>query len=297
MVIMHRHDGPAFHPDLLTPRLTQDGIDLHFTQQKTPVVVYPEIVSGNPLAAPCVVRYVLNYPGLLGGASTYPPDELVYAFSKELANYCGRPEQVLHMPVIDTTVFKQSGSLKRKGICFYASKFQSVHGQKPFDLPPGAVEITRDKRNSQSPQEIAKLFNGSEAFYCYENSALAIEAVLCGCPAVFMPSPFLKRPIAVQELGWEGFAWGTNAAELQRARETVQRGSENYQKTIVMFFNQLNNFIKKTQKRAAVLPCRTKLNFQEYDITYGEVRDRIRNKQAWTMVDRFNLLWDAAVAK
>ena len=297
MVVMHRHAGPAFHPDLLTPRLTQDAIDLHFSQQKTPVVVYPEVVSGNPLAASCIVRYVLNFPGLLGGSVTYSDSELVYAFSKQLATQCGDPEQVLHMPVIDTAIFKQNRSLKRKGTCFYASKFQNVHGQKPFDLPVGAVEITRDKHNSQAPQEIAELFNSSEAFYCYENSALAIEAVLCGCPVIFMPSPFLKTPIAVHELGWDGFAWGASAAEIRRARETVQRGTENYQKTIVLFFKQLNKFIKETQNRAAVLPYRTKLNLQEYDITYGEVRDLIRNKQAWTMVDRFNLLWDAAIAK
>ena len=184
MVIMHRHAGPAFHPDLLSPRLTQDAVDLHFSQQKTPVVIYPEVVIGNPLAAPCIVRYVLNFPGLLGGSVTYSDSELVYAFSKQLATQCGDPEQVLHMPVIDTTIFKQNGSLKRKGICFYASKFQNVHGQKPFDLPSGAIEITRDKQNSQTPQEIAKLFNSSEAFYCYENSALATEAVLMD-PIIF----------------------------------------------------------------------------------------------------------------
>ena len=112
-----------------------------------------------------------------------------------------------------------------------------------------------------------------------------------------MPSPFLEKPIAVEELGWDGFAWGANAAEVKRARETVQLGTENYQKTIAMFFSQLNALIEKTQKAAAVLPYHTKLNLQKYDITYGEVRDRIRNKQTWTMVDRFNLLWDAAITK
>src|SRR3990170_3968015 len=45
------------------------------------IVIYPETVSGNPMKARTVVRYVFNYPGLLGGDSSYDSAELIFTFS------------------------------------------------------------------------------------------------------------------------------------------------------------------------------------------------------------------------
>lgn len=249
-IVPLQHDGQVTNPDLLTPLLTQELVAHHASQGRMPIVVYPEMARGNRLNAACVVRYVLNVPGHLGGDRTYPPGEMVWAYSQQLADLCERCDGVLHMPVIDQNVFHPVEGQARSGAVFYAAKFQSDHGQKVFGLPEGAIEITRGLPESQTPAEIAKLLQRAEVFYCFENTALAIEAVLCGCPAVFMPNPYLDKPISLNELGWDGFAWGNEAAEVERARATVLQGQANYARTVATFFEQFRRFVDATQAHA-----------------------------------------------
>ena len=286
-----RKAGTLGHPDLLTPELRQDTIDLHYTQGKTPIVVYPEVIAGNPSQSECVVRYVLNVPGLLGGDTTYAPEELVYGYSHKLSEMCGVPENVLHIPTIDTSVFHDAPeSRPRTATCFYGSKYQNVHGQRPFGLPQGCIEITRDLPNSQSPSELADLFRSSTAFYCFENTALATEAVLCGCPAIFMPNPYLNWPIALDELGWDGYAWGTKSEEVQRAQASVQNGTLNYQKTIDLFFAQLGSFIAATQARAQSLPYRSKISIDKFGVHSNELIHLQKLKQNWTLREKLKVI-------
>src|SRR5206468_9783222 len=42
------------------------------------IVIYPEVVSGNPLLARRVVRWALNFPGKLGGDASYAESEMVF---------------------------------------------------------------------------------------------------------------------------------------------------------------------------------------------------------------------------
>lgn len=137
---------------------------------------------------------------------------------------------------------------KRQGSCFYANKYKIAHKGELFDITKDSYEITRDLPDSPTPQEVADLFRRSEVFYTYENTALATEAVLCGCPAVFLPNPHLTEIIAAKELGPEGYAWGSDPAEIARARSTVAQGAANYLKTYATFWNQLDNFIELTQR-------------------------------------------------
>lgn len=247
--------------DLQTPVLTMDLVDYHYQQGLRPIVVYPEVISGNPFDAEAVVRWVLNFPGLLGGDSAYPEGDMVMAFSKILADAVDKDVPILHVPVINQDVFNMGEARPRSGAAFYAAKFKHVHNGVVFNLPKGAIEITRDRRDSQTPEEIAEIFRSVETFYCFENTALAIEAVLCGCPAVFMPNEWLDVPIAMNELGWEGYAWGNDPAEIERARNSVTQGQANYQRTIAEFFEQLHAFIERSQAKVAGQPYVNKVKF------------------------------------
>lgn len=242
------------NPDLLTPLLTLEIYKRHRDAGLTPIVVYPETITGNPLKASVVARYVLNFPGLLGGDKVYPPEELVFAYSKKLADAAGVGEdRVLFLPASDTNIFhRRDDEQPRAGTCFYADKYKKVHDGQLFEITKGAVEITRGI-GSQTTEEVAELFRRSELFYCYENSALAIEAMLCGCPTVFLPNEHLTEIIASQELGMDGFAWGAAPEEIERARNTVDQAFENYIGTYVRFWQQLERFIAVTTERAATI--------------------------------------------
>lgn len=247
------HGFSSTSPDLLTPLLTEELLQHHYEQQRPPIVVYPETIAGNPLNAECVVRWLLNYPGLLGGDIDFSKEEQIWAFSEVLALAVKPKADVLHLPALDQRTFHPGEPRKRSGFAFYAAKYADFHGGEIFRVPNGAIEITRGKPDSQDPDEIAEILRSVELLYVFENTALATEAVLCGCPVVFMPNKWLKEAIAAKELGWEGYAWGDKPSEIARARITVEKGRENYFFTVLQFHDQLVKFIDRSQERAATM--------------------------------------------
>lgn len=238
-------------PDLLTPYLDQATADDHFHRGKIPLVVYPEIVAGNPYQAPCVIRYVLNYPGLLGGDRTYHPDELRYGYSEKLAAAAGADGNVMFVPVCDTRIFRMPDiDRPRKGTCFYADRYVKDHGGVVGDLPQDSVQIVRQQAGEQTPEEIASIFQSSELFFLFENTSLAIEAVLCGCPAVFLPNPYLTDVISSAEVGHDGYAWGASPDEVVRAKNSVRKGADNYLRSCDAFWSRLGEFVADARRHA-----------------------------------------------
>lgn len=252
----------AIHPGLLTPLLTESVIRQDYESGLTPIVIYPEVVSGNPYNAPLAVRYVLNYPGLLGGDREYRPDEFVITYSGELAKAVPNTRMTLFVPASDPDVFSPEPRVPRSGSCFYAGKYREIHGGALFDITRDSVEIHRQPPLAQSPEEIADLFRRSEIFYTYENTALAIEALLCECPVVFLPNEHLTQVIAAQELGWDGMAWGSDEAEVARAKASVNQGRENFLSLFDGFVHDLRRFIDETQRLASETKYESPISIQ-----------------------------------
>lgn len=248
-IITRPYSSPdrAINAELLTPLLTRGIIQHDYEAGLTPIMIYPEVMSGNPYGAPCVVRYVLNYPGLLGGDATYSEDEFCVTYTKELASAVPNTHMTLFIPASDPHLFKPEPRMSRSGSCFYAGKYQEVHRGELFDVTRDSIEIHRQPLLSQTPEEISELFRRSEVFYTYENTALVIEALLCECPVVFLPNPYLTNAIAVHELGWDGIAWDTDEVEIDRAKVTVKQGRENYLRLFDEFARVLPVFIEQTQ--------------------------------------------------
>lgn len=265
-LLIHPYSDPesAVLPDLLTPTVSQHVIDYHFREGLTPIVVYPETVAGNPFGAPCVARYVLNFPGLLGGDTVYDADEYVFGYSKVLAEAAGVPERVLFIPATDTRIFyPPDGPSERKGSCYFAAKYKTIHNGTLQDITKDSFEITRDLPDSLTPEEIAALFRRSEVFYTYENTALAVEAVMCGCPAVFIPNEHLTEIIAIKELGPDGYAWGTAPADLTQARASVMKGRDNYLRLFDLYWQQLGRFVAETQAHVKARPYTVSMRVPE----------------------------------
>ena len=250
IVCISRCEGPEVSSDLNTSLLNSVVIEDHIKQGLVPILIYPEVIHGNPYDANCVARYVLNIPGLLAGDKVFDDNEMVWAYSNILARQCESCEGVLHMPVIDQYVFYEGVGRQRSGSAYYVAKYTDYHRQVEFGVPADSIRITRDKKDSQTPDEMAEIFRSVEVLYVFENTAVAIEAVLCGCPVIFMPNPYLEKPLALEELGWDGYAWGASGEEVARARSTVAKGQDNYKRTINEFETQLSDFIEKTQDKA-----------------------------------------------
>ncbi|OIN47891.1 hypothetical protein BLL37_10660 [Pseudomonas azotoformans] len=250
-LIVHPHFPPylSAHPTLNTPVLTKRVMDFHRAQGLTPITVYPESIKGNPMRAPFIVRYVLNYAGLLGGDALFPEAEYCISYSAAIAATVPNSKQTLFIPASDPNFFKPPApGAKRQGGCFYAGKYKNYHGGKTFAVTDGLVEIVRDRDDEQTPEQIRDLFQQSERFYCYENSALAIEAMLCGCPVVFLPNEHFTELIGKGEHGTEGYVWGDNdAAGFERAQNTVGLARERYLSLYGLAEDVLADFVAQTQ--------------------------------------------------
>ena len=139
--------------------------------QREDIVIYPEIVAGNPLRFHRVARYVLYYPGMLGGERVFDDHEYIVVWDRGYRK--DTPELVL--PLLDRKLFYDAG-LPRIHDCVYEHKNSGV--KRKVDIP-GAVRITMKYPEKRS--ELAALLQTTRVLYSYDhNSLLNDEAACCG---------------------------------------------------------------------------------------------------------------------
>ena len=260
-LIVHPHFPPylSTHPALNTPQLTKRIMDYHRAEGLTPITIYPESIKGDPMRAPFIVRYVLNYAGLLGGDAQFADSEYCISYSASIAATVPTSRQTIFIPASDPNFFvpPQVGTT-RDGGCFYAGKYKNYHGGKTFAVTDGLPEIVRDCDDEQTPEQIRDLFQRSERFYCYENSALAIEAMLCGCPVVFLPNEFFTDLIGKGEHGTDGYVWGDGDTDgFARAQATVALARKRYLGLFQQAEAELSDFVVSTQSMVESIPYDT----------------------------------------
>jgi hypothetical protein len=151
------------------------------------IVVYPEIVAGNPLHGQRVVRYLLNRPGRLANVSLndYGPNDYFIHFADEF-----RPDGVssrrLWIPLVDRTVYRAGlPRRKRKGFLLFSHRYEL----EPQGLPKWVSPILSiSPKEPREPQTLAALYRESRAVIIGERTAAINEAIHCGCPVVLMPN-------------------------------------------------------------------------------------------------------------
>ncbi|MDY0035323.1 MAG: glycosyltransferase [Zoogloea oleivorans] len=236
------------NPELDTPILTAEIAERHKKADREPIIVYPEVVAGNPRRAGSVVRYVLNKAGLLGGDKAYAETELIFGYGRNVLPDDADQDNILFLPPIDTQVFNNLDNpldKQRSGILLYPGRHQSGLARYP-ELAAEATLITADW--PESHQDMADLFRRSEAVYCFESTAIALEAILCGCPAIILPSPFFNGTLlSEEEMGREGIAINDSPEEIAFAKRTVGQMTETYRAAEDRFWGQLDHFVSVTQ--------------------------------------------------
>lgn len=245
-----------FPGGMLAPILTRNALEFYHEKRLTPIVIYPEVYD-NPLKAHFFGRYILNFPGKI--ASKYNEHEnFSFAYTKTLADastaeYPDRPPtaDVLFVPTCDLEFWNTKGaSAQRSGTCYYCAKLRDVHGERPENVPEGSIEILRD--SSMSREHIRELFWNSEAFYCYEDTALIIEATLCGCPTVHVPNRhYSGSTLAQNEFGNDGSCLIGDADGLVRARNTIGNVGETMRRHIGLTPSHIARLAAKWKAMAA----------------------------------------------
>jgi hypothetical protein len=140
---------------------------------------------------------------------------------------------------------------KRMGSCFYAGKLKGIHGAVPENIPKGSIEILRSDK--MTTEEVRELFWRTEVFYCYEDTALAIEAILCGCPTIFVRNKyFAGPPLAANETGKFGWSMSDEEGGLEQATATIGEFSEH-----------INSYMHSIPSKIAILGASWRAQAQE----------------------------------
>jgi len=246
---------PRVSPKLLTPILTQEIADSHFLSNMTPVTIYSETIPGNPINAPFVVRYLMNFVGALDGPETFEKDDFLLAFThmikldtKEKTGL--EVDQVLFLPPVDPREF-ESNSIKKDFQIIYAGKHRSFIGPPRKVGSLRSVEIYRDGPRMQSREQVKRLLSDASVVFAFENSSIVTEAILSGTPVCFIKTRLSEKVIAELELGNHGIALGEDWDSIEEARSTIPIAVESYFQCIETFQPQLDKFIETTQRIAS----------------------------------------------
>lgn len=160
--LRHKDGSPT---DLTATEITDD-------LRENGIVVYPEIIRGNPLGFRHVVRWVLNSPGKLGGDQSFHASEMVFAW--HVRYLAGVP--LLRPDAVDHSLFYDNPAQKRDRICTFVhkrGKFRSI----PEDET--AVQITM--KWPERREDLAALLRRTSCLYSYDdNSSILEEALACG---------------------------------------------------------------------------------------------------------------------
>ena len=150
------------------------------------IVVYPEVVSGNPLNAEKVVRWALNTPGLLGGERFYANDEMVFTFnptqlelvSKSVSEPLG-PRRVLSVALIDPAHIYPDPHTEKTLECSFTYKGAAIRERFPL---PNEASLQRIEDMTPTMASLGDVLRRTRTLYSYDHkSTILKEAAICGC--------------------------------------------------------------------------------------------------------------------
>ncbi len=238
-------------PGLRTPKLTNPVASAHASQGRPPIVVYPEVVPDNPMQATNVVRFLLNTPGLLTGHPTnWQDSDLIYSMGSAIIPP-GMKAELLAIPAMDYNVYNSRGTenQQRHGKLLFINRYLG-RGGKLDPFVADATEISF-RVGERTPRELADLYRSAELLYTYEHSTACLEAMLCGCPVVYLPNDVLLHQPYEGYFGRAGWAWGNDPALIEEAKRTVRLVAQAYEASEATFWQQLDAFVNTTQAKAA----------------------------------------------
>lgn len=237
---------------LRTPLLTEEILARHKAAGVEPIAIYPEVVHGNPFHAKSIVRYILNHPGLLSGPKDFDASDMLVFYTSEYAiTFDIETPMLMFIPTIDTSIFNNKNNpfdQNRKGRLIYPGRYIAAKEQHP-ELFDGATVITYSW--PQDHKELSELLRKSEVLYCFANSAILSESLLCGCPVVLKESPYSQRPSGLDGSNISLLAPGVTGSDLPQdiaaAKSETPKYTVLYQSHQDDFQEQLLNFIAASQ--------------------------------------------------
>ncbi|MDL0430166.1 hypothetical protein QPM17_03460 [Marinobacter sp. TBZ242] len=195
------------------------------------IVLYPEIVAGNPLRSSKVVRWLLNKPGAISGVVDFGENDLFFFYQEKFNDWALNPDTNNRLTVTelmsDTYVSENTGT--RNGQCYMVRKGKN----RALDYhDKNAVRV-----DGVSHKELAKIFNECKYFICYDPYTMYCRyAAMCGCIPVVVPENGVTKEEWRPEIynrygiayGWDDVPWAveTRPQLMEFLSESERRNEE-----------------------------------------------------------------------
>lgn len=183
------------------------------------IVVYPDIVYGNPLKAKKVIRWLCYYyPYDVNDKNAYDNTDLFIAFREIFNNNILNPKGItVTLYNFDFELYKNTNDKKRIGCCYIIRK--GIHRNDLPDFFDGPII------DNMTEKEIVKVFNQCQYCISYDTQTFySTIAAICGCISIVIPekgknrADYLKKDDEVY-----GVAYGKTEKELKYAEETKDK--------------------------------------------------------------------------
>lgn len=208
------------------------------------VVIYPEIVVGNPYKFKHVARWILNTPGMCGGGNAQNfydakmPSDLIYKYSN-FFKYDGEIHGHLRSTFIDYELFHNKHMTRDIDSCFFVKK----NGCKKIIHPQQSIDFAQFQHDWHLA---ANVLNRTKYFYCYDNECFWVTiAALCGCIPIVIPNTDLDSATWKQYFPFNkcGVAFGID--EIDAAKNQLPHVENHCISTQIQDLDTVRQFIYK----------------------------------------------------
>lgn len=237
-------------PHLLTRHAKQRVIDKNRQAGIDDIVIYPELVAGNPLGGKKVVRYLLNKPGALNRVtpSDYGAEDYIIHFANEFQHE-QLTSRLLTIPTLDQAIFHRKSEVRgRRGYVLYSVRYKPDLGKIPGWVSPYVVISPEEPRD---PETLAELYQRSKALVVWERTAAIGEAMRCGCPVIMIPRDGFEYRSIVRACLGSGLVIGWRKAWLPFAQRTVGIATGLYRMRSIGLDRAIHKFVHEARRHFA----------------------------------------------
>jgi hypothetical protein len=213
------------------------------------ILIYPEIIFGNPLGAKNVVRYMLNKEGALKSWGMNAASNDFFLTHSQLYR------DTYHFALFNPPDITWLNSIEINDLDMRSMDVSYIGKGSKYGftkIPNGTLEITREWPKSQT--QLRLLLNNSRYFFCFDSlSATAFEAVACGA----IPFVFPGGPIPIEKLrnGLDGLPYYSGFAELDENMNIrdIQYDAHEFQSTRKEIINRIQAMHEDYPKQVSLL--------------------------------------------
>jgi hypothetical protein len=165
---------------------------------KNDIIIYPEIIWGNPLNMSNVVRYIMNVGHItLNRKETWDDNDFWIYFSERF--YDGiKDKNILHIFDSKKEYYKNYNLERKYKSCHTFRKNDLVKNNNSYHIHPSdSIEIGFN----MGDEYLINLFNNCKKFYSYDTETyLSVLAALCGCESIIVPNDNFTKETLKQKI-------------------------------------------------------------------------------------------------